>query len=110
MSTPFGTTPTFTLTFTDTNLDLTTASHVYVTFQSGINKVTKSDSALTIAAKTIDVPLTQAETLLLIQNPNADEVTPVDVQANWTYTGGDRAGSEVVTYPFSRQLLPEVVN
>ena len=110
MSTPFGTTPTFTLTFTDTNLDLTTASHVYVTFQSGINKVTKSDSALTIAEKTIDVPLTQAETLLLIQNPNADEVTPVDVQANWTYTGGDRASSEVVTYPFSRQLLPEVVN
>ena len=110
MSTPFGTTPTFTLTFTDDDLDLTAASHVYVTFQSGIKKVTKSDSDLTVAAKQIEVVLTQAETLQLLQNQYEDAETMVEIQANWTYSTGKRGSSDVSNYPFSKQLLPEVIN
>lgn len=110
MSTPFGTTPTFTLTFTDENLDLTAASHVYVTFLSGVRKITLSDSDLTVAEKQISVVLTQEETLALIQNPASDAETTVQIQANWTYATGKRGSSEVAFFPFSKQLLAEVID
>ena len=109
MSTAIATTPTFTLTFTDENLDLTDAAHVYVTFKSGTTKVTKSDSQLTIAEKSVSAVLTQADTLSFL-TASSNNVTPVEIQVNWTYSGGDRGSSEVVTYPFSKQLLAEVVS
>lgn len=110
MSIPAGLTPTFTLTFDDENLNLTQAAHVYVTLSAGLVKVTKSDSALTISAKTIGVPLTQAETLSFMPNPYALEPVPVKIQANWTYSGGKRGGSDVAVYPFTEQLLNRVVD
>ena len=100
MAIPRGVTPTFTLTFADENLDLTQAAHVYVTFKSG-KTITKSDSELTIAAKQIDVYLTQAETLSFRG--------VVSIQVNWTYADGSRAASDIVPYNFSEQLLDKVV-
>ena len=101
MAIPRGVTPTFTLTFVDENLDLTAASHVYVTFKSGIT-ITKSDDELTIATKQIDVFLSQEETLSFKQRQ-------VAIQANWTYSDGTRAASDIVSYNFSEQLLDKVV-
>lgn len=98
---PRGVTPTFTLTFTDDDLDLTQATHVYVTFKGG-REITKSDGELTIAAKQIDVYLTQEETLSF-------RLGGVSIQVNWTYGDGSRAASEVVGYTFSPQLLDKVV-
>ena len=101
MAIPRGVTPTFTLTFTDENLDLTAADHVYVTFKGGVT-ITKADSELTIAAKQIDVYLSQEETLAFKQRQ-------VSIQVNWTYANGSRSASEVVGYSFSDNLLDKVV-
>lgn len=95
-----GTTPTFCLTFTDEQLDLTQAEHVYVTFRSGSNVITKSDDDLNISEKQIEVFLTQEETLKLYD---------VQIQANWTTNGSVRSASEVVSYRMSDQLLEKVV-
>lgn len=102
MAIPRGVTPTFTLTFEDDDLDLTQAAHVYVTFRGG-REITKADDELTIAAKQIDVYLTQAETLAFRQGE-------VAIQANWTYLDGHRAASEIVSFNFSGQLLDKVVD
>lgn len=95
-----GTTPTFELTFTDPELDLTQAEHVYVTFRSLGLTLTKKDDDLVIEEKAIQVFLTQAETLQLYD---------VEIQANWTTAGGVRSASDVITYKMSDQLLDKVV-
>lgn len=110
MSIPVGVTPTFTLTFDDDNLDLTAADHVYVTFECGLVELTKADLDLTIAAKQIDVSLTQAETLSFMPASYIPNPPLVEIQANWTYSNGDRAASDIVKYPFGKQLLDKVVS
>lgn len=101
MGIPKGTTPTFTLTFSDESLDLTQAAHVYVTFKNGTT-ITKADDDLTIAARQIDVYLSQAETLAFRQGAT-------QIQVNWTYGDGSRAASEMVSFSFSNNLLDEVL-
>ena len=98
---PRGVTPTFTLTFTG-DLDLTQAAHVYVSFKSGAVNIVKSDSDLTIAAKSVSVYLNQSETLSISRGATA-------IQVNWTYGDGSRAASDIVTYSFGDQLLNRVV-
>lgn len=110
MSIPVGVTPTFSLTFSDNTLDLTQASHVYVTFRSGLVTLTKSDAALTVAAKQIDVALSQSETLQFMPSSSIPNPPAVKIQANWTYAGGKRAASDIVVYQFTDQLLDKVVN
>lgn len=104
MSVPRGTTPTFTCTFKEDGLDLTTAHNVYVTFKSAnaLNSLTKSGSSLVVEPKSIAVYLSQKETL-------GFGVGDVEIQANWTTASGDRAASDIVTYTISKQLLPKVV-
>ena len=102
MSVPQYTTPTFTLTFTQQGLDLTAAQNVYVTFRSCGNTITKTGDALTVGEKTIGVHLTQAETARF-------KPGEIEIQANWTTSGGDRAASNVVRYPIDRQLLTAVI-
>lgn len=99
MAIPRGVTPTFTLTFED--VDLTLASHVYVTFRGG-TVIEKSDADLEITSTSISVYLTQAETLSLAKGA-------VSIQANWTYADGSRAASEIVNYRFGDNLLNRVV-
>lgn len=96
------TTPTFTLTFSEEELNLTTASNVYVTFEQDGVSITKTGADLTIGEKQIDVYLDQAETLNF-------KVGVVDVQANWTMAGGRRASSEVAQIQMTKQLLRQVV-
>lgn len=102
MSVPQYTTPTFTLTFTEQGLDLTAAANVYVTFRSCGYTLTKSGEDLTVAAKTIGVHLTQAET-------SRFKPGEIEIQANWTASNGDRAASNVVKYQIDRQLLTAVI-
>ena len=65
MSVPRGTTPTYTCTFSDESVDLTTATNVYVTLEQGRNNITKSGDDLVVSAKRIEVYLSQRDTLLL---------------------------------------------
>ena len=101
MSVPRGTTPTLVLTFTDPNLDLTTASNVYVTLKNGTVKITKTGDALEVEPKKISVFLSQTETLGFPEGA-------AEVQANWI-GGGKRAATEIAPFYFSRQLLDEVL-
>ena len=96
-----GVTPTFTLTFPQ-QIDLTLAQSVYVTFQSGNTKITKSGEDLVVAATTIGVFLNQQETL-------AFSIGNVDIQANWISQDGKRLASEISTIKMTRQLLDEVI-
>ena len=96
------TTPTFTCTFEDQTLDLTTANNVYVTFAQGARTITKKGSDLVISPKQIEVYLAQNETLPF-------QVGAVKVQANWTGANGRRAASVVETVEMSEQLLKKVV-
>lgn len=102
MSVPKFTTPTFTLTFEDENLDLTEAVNVYVTFQSDRCLLTKSGEDLTVRAKEIDVRLSQEETGRMAEGY-------IDIQANWTTPGGNRAASDVCSYEIGPQLLKRVI-
>lgn len=101
MGVPRGTTPTLTLTFSDPDLDLTTASDVYVTFRFGETPLTKTGEDLVITEKTIEVFLSQTETLAFPEGP-------VEVQANWM-KGGKRAASDVAQYFFTKQLLEQEI-
>lgn len=96
------TTPTFTLTFTEEGLDLTTASNVYVTFEQKDVNFTKQGADLDIEEKAIDVFLSQEETLQF-------QIGMVDVQVNWTMANGRRASSDVKQVEISKQLLRQVV-
>lgn len=102
MSVPQYTTPTFTLTFSEQELDLTEAKNVYVTFTSGEYELTKEDEDITVGEKSIEVYLSQEET----GNFRRGEV---EIQVNWTSPDGKRVASNVVTYPISKQLLKRVV-
>ena len=102
MSVPQFTTPTFTFTFDEENLDLTEASNVYVTFRSRNYSVTKTGSDLTIGPKQIDVFLSQNET-------SRFSVGEIEIQVNWTLPNNRRASSEVVVYDISKQLLQKVI-
>ena len=102
MGVPRATTPTFTLTFTDAALDLTTADKVFVTFRQNEKILTKKDADLTVSAKQIEVYLTQDETLDF-------NVGTVEVQANWVYSDDSRAASEIVSVNITEQLLDKVL-
>lgn len=108
MSIPRGTTPTLHLTFTEEELDLTTANNVYVTFKQNTREITKSGDDLVVAEKQIDVYLSQKDTL-------GFRAGAVEVQANWISDVLDssgnpkRTGSEVATVEFSKQLLERIL-
>lgn len=102
MGVPRATTPTFTLTFTDDALDLTTADRVFVTFTQPGKILTKKDGDLTVSAKQIEVYLTQDETLDFA-------VGVVKVQANWVFSDDSRAASEIVSVNITEQLLDKVL-
>lgn len=100
MSTTKGTTPTFHLLFNSDTLDLTTATNVYVTL-TGQTTITKSGEDLAVEEKSIDVHITQEESLALGEGV-------IEIQANWTY-GSERAASTIVRHRMTRQLLGEVI-
>ena len=99
MGVPRGTTPTFSLTLTD--VDLTQADSVYVTFAQGRTVITKTGDDLTVSATAIEVALSQEETLRFYSGH-------VQIQANWIVSGL-RFATDIAQYAFTRQLLQEVL-
>lgn len=102
-----GTTPTYRLILQDTTIDLAEANDVYVTFADGkYNKIIeKTGSDLYIDGNTVEIFLTQEETLKL----PAGELL---VQINWTYQEGTttkRAASQIVRTTSARNLKNEVI-
>ena len=100
-----GTTPTFTLTFPDT-VDLTDATEVVVTFSTNKKVLyNKSGDALTVQPQTIEVFLTQEETLAI-------PAGAILIEVNWTYQEGGvskRACSTIERVEVNRNLLQEVI-
>lgn len=100
-----GTTPTFTFTAPE-GLDLTQATEIYVTF-SRMNEVeifTKKGDELTITSNSVEVYLTQEETLSF---PDT-----VKIQINWTYQEGGkvkRACSNKMIVDVRNNLKDEVL-
>lgn len=103
MSVPKLTTPTFTLEFPESsNIDLTQADDVFVTFGYRGAILTKTGAALTIAEKSVSVYLEQSETM---QFPVGD----IQIQVNWI-VDGSRFASEIVKYPISENLYNVVIS
>jgi hypothetical protein len=101
MGVPRYTTPVFTLTFSEMDLDLTQAEEVFVTFRQACKLMTVTGDDLTVGEQTIAVSFTQEETAEFCEGD-------VEIQANWVIAG-KRAASEVVNYQFTKQLLQEVI-
>ena len=101
MGVPRYTTPVFTLTFSEKDLDLTEASEVFVTFKQALQVITITGEDLVIGKKTIEVSFSQEQTSQFC-------VGDFEIQANWIVCG-KRAASEVVKYQFTQQLLQEVI-
>ena len=97
-----GTTPTFILTLPNT-VDLTVVKNLYFTLEQGNVKLTKKGEDLSVEGQEVSVYLGQEETLMF---------TPgrATLQLNWTYDGGTRACSNIVTVPVGHNLLKEVVS
>ena len=98
------TTPTFRLRLPVT-IDLSEAENVYFTLsQDNYRAITKTGNDVIVEGNMVYVYLTQADTLKF--RPNVD----AKLQLNWTYSGGRRACSVVVTIPVDENLLKEVVS
>ena len=105
------TTPTITLSFAKTDIDLTDVQNIYVTFSKPVTRaliLEKTTSDLDITSDNdnyyIGIFLSQEETLKMPCN--------VLIQANFTYTDGTtvyRACSDVVTVSFKKNLKEETV-
>lgn len=105
-----GTTPTYTFTLPD-DVDLTQATKVYVTFSTDdksekeLATWTNADDAVTVSEHSVELYLTQEETLAL---PDGK----IKVQLNWLYNEGSltkRAASKKTTIKTERNLLDEVL-
>ncbi len=105
-----GTTPTFTFTIRDENLNLNEAANVYVTIAQSGKLIERStgDASLNVDGRTVSLWLTQEESLRLTEGVNAE------VQINWTYMDSDgvtvrRAATKLKTIPITKQLLKRVI-
>lgn len=97
-----GTTPTFTLTLDDDQIDLTQVSNVYATFRQGKTTMTKSGSDITVTAHAVDVYLSQSESLTFAPGI-------IEVQLNWTYAQGERASSNICHIRITDNLIGSVL-
>lgn len=104
-----GTTPTFTFTIKNQDVDLGAAQNVYVTLAQGPKIIEKTGTDLEIETRTVSVFLTQEESLRLTEGPNCE------VQINWTYLDPvdgktvRRAATKVKAITISKQLLRRVI-
>ena len=101
-----GTTPTYTFILPDT-VDLSLATKIYVTFAQidETEIMTKTDADLVVSENTVEVYLTQEETLSF---PNGQ----IKVQINWLYEEQGkvkRACSEKVMITAKKNLIDEVI-
>ena len=98
------TTPTLSLKVK--GVDITSASHVYVTLNNGTGSMTKDENDITMSTSgsdtVISVPFTQEETRLFRPNTRAS------VEVNWIQ-GSTRAATEIVDIVVRDNLLKEVM-
>lgn len=97
-----GTTPTFTLRLPDM-IDLTLAEEFVFTLSQGSAIVEKYGADMTISAHSVDVYLTQAETLQFQTYSDAK------MQLNWVYSDGSRGCTKVKTISVEENLHDEVM-
>lgn len=102
MSTARATTPTFKHTFTEPELDLTTANNVYVTYRQGSKVLTKTGEDIEVEPKAVTVYLSQKETLMF-------KAGTFQAQINWTGANGRRAASKIKGIELEDNLLDKVV-
>lgn len=95
------TTPTFILSVPET-VDLTEASSVYFSLRQGQVYVEKTGSDIDVYAHEVDVYLSQAETIQFAEGP-------AQMQLNWTYGGGERASTNIVTIDVTPNLIKRVL-
>ena len=98
-----GTTPTF-IFKTSAEIDLTRAKNIYVTFSDweDTELFTKTGEDLVVETQTIGAYLTQTETLSL-------PAGRIHAQINWTYEGGKRMCSNIISIASHTNLLNSVV-
>lgn len=96
-----GTTPTFILTIDD-DIDLTTMDNVYVTVKQDCYCLTKSGTDIDVAAKQVDVFLSQEETLRFKRGTAL-------VQMNFTYESGKRGCTNIVSIKIGDNLYGGVL-
>lgn len=103
-----GTTPTLTLTLSDSTIDLAQAKNVYFSMKQGALEITKSGEDLFVEGNVCQVWLSQKDTLRLRAN------APADIQLNWTYSDlvngtYKRTASRTKAITITPQLLRRVV-
>lgn len=102
-----GTTPTYTFIMPE-SVDISLATGIYVTFCKidGRLIITKTDDDLVVENNSVEVYLTQEETLSF---PNGQ----IQVQLNWLYPEGNktkRACSQIMTISARKNLIDEVLS
>lgn len=103
-----GTTPTFTMTIKDENIDLNIADNMIFTIEQGSYSVSKESDDIEIEdGRTVHVFLTQEESLRF--KPGA----PAELQLNWTYQDANgrthRASTRVKEIEIEKQLYRKVI-
>ena len=96
-----GTTPTFKLKI-DPSVDLTEAENVYVSFSQQNVTLVKTGEDISVTAHEVDVYLSQEETLKF-------NVGNLGIQLNWTYEGGQRACTNIVSVVVGANLIGKVL-
>lgn len=101
-----GTTPTFILSITDEDVDLTLASRVIVSFKQAYTGVDlrKEGNSIDVEAKQVSVYLTQDESLSFATGK------PIDLQINWVYEDSSRSCTRIETIEVTKNLIEEVIN
>lgn len=95
------TTPTFILTLPDT-VDLSEVENLYFTIEQNKTLLTKETEDLTVEGQTVQVFLSQQETLQF-------RTGTASIQLNWTYGNGARGCSNIVQIHVDENLLKKVV-
>ena len=100
---PKGLTTTFTIKFSDEEIQLTHAEAIFVTFENtktGI-KIQKTGSDLEVSYNTIRTTLSQRETLRL-------GVGKLEIMVNWVLDGV-RDASNIMTYELTKNLIEKEI-
>ncbi len=100
------TTPTFTLTIKDEDLDLSQANNVYVAIKQGLDSLEITGSDLEIDRNVIHCFIPQEKSLQLVEGT-------AKIQVNWTYTdeteNTKRAATRVKEIVIGEQLIRRVL-
>ena len=96
-----GTTPTHTFSV---DVDLTSATVIYLTYKQGNNTIVERDIAnMTVTSESIQVTLTQEETLLFNSAAN------IQIQIRAGFQDGTRIASDILTVSPAGQILKDGV-